>query len=1119
MKSVSFSASYTNSIHSFRISGLPDGASADKTVVSFTSIIMNALQRSRVVRPSDYLESQLGALPANLNTRYGLIDKNADLPTWKKTIKGAEGGFNPAHDFFYKDMLWERYLAGCSWIRQLLIPEADLPMILEDESGRWENQAVDFYLPLAGMVIEIDGEQHQTDANQRRLDRLRDDTLRAKGKKVVRIPVKALREPYVGLDHCFQAIHKILSDAKVADVYSTTNSQFEDNDQLLKYEKVIRFQFVLLSLIKNGFFSFKDETWVLNADVESQDFIRIAAEDLFLWYENLYWLKGSAFSRPRIVFDDSPDVLPVTVNLFMRPDETTKKGIVVCTDPWDERDYFSVSCSELINYGIPWPLQEGAPQIRALEFFLKSLFNYSHFKQGQIPILVNILNLEKTIGILPTGGGKSLCYQLAALLQPAISFVVCPIISLLMDQKDNLDRAGITRTDFIASEGKTRAEKTEIIKQYSAGRLLLIWIAPERFQSREFRTTLRAINHHYNFAYAIIDEVHCLSEWGHDFRTSYLTLIDTIEEYCPQATIVGLTATASQAVLQDLKIEFGEGTSVRSLTSLERNNLSFEVINTENKVEELHRILKRYHYGEQAQNTETGIVFTLTKDRSDDPKPKKRQLKLAQEIRSEFPENADQIGIYHGSIPNRTDVQKAFMDDHLRLLCATSAFGMGVNKTDVRFTVHYGLPKSVESFYQEAGRAGRDDEKADCYILFSPKEFGSREQIDIAFARSSTPDEIADSGIGGDLGTIFYLWRTNNEGIDTDVFMLSKFRMRFRGAKQLTDDEGRKYYIVEPDPDGEDGEEISEKLLTADRLERVLYRLKQIGVVEDWTIDWRGNSRYEVYFNPNPSEESVKSCFFRYIRRHAPGFADPWKASDFKYRDILNNEQEYYVYRYARALISWTYDNIIYSRRQATKNILDYCTEYRSKEEFRQRIDNFLRVSEQTILLDGLLAAENAGQWRNWFSVFFESMFSVEAERIERPLSVSEISALRDSAARYLESYRDVTGLNLVYALAGIISNHYDPSYDGEIFSSALEDIANNFSVSKSAICDQVLKLLQSYRDSLSEENVGDAGLRLLSAFPEECEEIYRCLNDPYSLMYILKAATEEINTAMGRIG
>lgn len=1119
MNSVSYSASYTNSIHSFKITGLPEGTCDDKTLMSFTCTIMNILQRSRVARPSLFLSEHLGNLPSNFDSRYGLVDVNRALPTWNATIKGSEDGDNPALDFFYSDDLWNRFLDGFSWVRHLMIPEASIETILEDESGRWENQAVDFYLPAAKLVIEIDGSQHFSDVGQRKLDRERDDALYSAGIAVIRIPARVLHKPYTDFEPYAKKILAKLSTSGIEDLYRKTDYKDDMTAVYLRYEKVIRFQFALLSLIKCGALVFDQKEWHVDIPEEERELFTLAAKDLFLWYKNLHMLRGISFSEPTVVIGSANNAWHIRVDLFRRPDETAPVGIVIYTDSWDEKDYFRVSCAELINYQIPWPLQEDTQQYQALLYFLKNFFDYSTFNQGQLPILINTLNLEKTIGILPTGGGKSLCYQFAALLQPAISFVVCPIISLLIDQKENFDKAGVTRTDFIASEGKSREEKTEIIKKYASGRLLLIWIAPERFQSREFRTTLRAINHHFNFAYAVIDEVHCLSEWGHDFRTSYLTLIDTIEVYCPQATIIGLTATASQAVLQDLKIEFGEGTSVRSLTSLDRPNLSFEVIRTEQKVEDLHRILEKYHYGQADQELETGIIFTLTRDMSDAPSPKRRQLKLAQEIRNEFPENAKQIGIYHSSIPDRPKVQRDFMENNIRLLCATSAFGMGVNKTDVRFTIHYGLPKSVESFYQEAGRAGRDkDSNAECYILFSPQDFGTQEQIDVAFARNSTPEEIADCGIGGDLGTIFYLWRTNNEGIDTDVYMLGKFRMRFKGAKKYTDDEGRQYYVVEPDPDGPDGKDTSEKRLTADRLERVLYRLKQIGVVEDWTIDWRGNSRYEVYFNPSPSEEAVKESFFKYIRRHSPGFANPWKASDAKYRDILNNEKEYYVYRYARALISWTYANIIYSRRQATKNILDYCTEYRNKEEFRQRIDNFLKVTEQTILLDGLISEENRGNWEDWFSVFFESMFSVDAERTERPLSVSEISALRDSAARYLESYRDVTGLNLVYAMASIISNHYDPAYDGDIFSSALEDISNSFASSKHEICDRILHLLKSYQDSISIESSEDAGMRLLSAFPEEHKEIYAHLNDPYSLMYILQTATEEINAAIGRI-
>ena len=208
-------------------------------------------------------------------------------------------------------------------------------------------------------------------------------------------------------------------------------------------------------------------------------------------------------------------------------------------------DYFRVSTTEPINYNIT------DEDKLVLEFFLDNIFDKPSFREGQFPIISNALNRKDTIGLLPTGGGKSLCYQLPCLLQPSINFVVCPIKSLMYDQNDNLIKTLVTNVSFITSDLEAD-ERREIEVNFEQGRYLFVWISPEKFQIPSFRDKISAIVANFSIAYAVVDEVHCLSEWGHDFRTSYLNLAKTIDKLSPKdekgegkIKFIGLTATAS----------------------------------------------------------------------------------------------------------------------------------------------------------------------------------------------------------------------------------------------------------------------------------------------------------------------------------------------------------------------------------------------------------------------------------------------------------------------------------------------------------------------------------------------------------------------------------------------
>ncbi|MBQ3802948.1 MAG: RecQ family ATP-dependent DNA helicase, partial [Oscillospiraceae bacterium] len=798
MATKSYSASYTNCLHNFVIAGLPVGSAEDKLLHSFTCVIKNILSRNKSINPSSFLRKTIGEIPAN-EPPLALVSKDAALPRWENTIKGGDNGDNPARDFYYSDELWNKYFSGYEWVRQLMIPEAPLGEILDSDIYRKSEQAVDFYLPGAKLVIEIDGVQHN-DPGANLKDYHRDQALEDAGITVIRIHVSDYKNRTLTFENRLRKIRETLEGAEEIQIIQRQLNANMPKKRLL-YENILRYEFLILELIDRGQLHVSQKKWLLQVPENGQRFVQLACEDLFLYYKNLYQLKGMTVEMPVLTFTDESGAIKLRNYLFSRPDERKVSCPTVFTSAWDGKDYYKVSCGKPVDYEIPWPIPDTDDRGSALKFFLYELFGYNEFKNGQWQIISNILLLRRTIGILPTGGGKSLCYQLAAMLQPGITLVICPINSLQIDQKRNLDEAGIIHTDYIASI-QDATTKAGILDKLEKGQEQFVWISPERFQSRAFRKSISTISKNLTIAYNVIDEVHCLSEWGHDFRTSYLTLISSLEKTCPDTTIIGLTATASQAVLEDLKVEFGiDGSSIRSLPSLERSNLTFRVLRTteKEKNEELDTILRHHDYGKAEIIPETGLVFTLTKDQTGNTQSFSRN-RLAGVLKKAFPENEEEIGRFHSDAVDKIEVQNRFLAGDLRLLSTTKAFGMGVNKRDLRFTVHYSLPWSTESFYQEAGRAGRDDEPAECTILYTPDQFGTPDAINKVFDQHTSSENIKElvdqKQLKGDLSTIFYLWGGNNKGVYTDVEMIGKLLNRINETPPQTDLENDSEYFT-----------------------------------------------------------------------------------------------------------------------------------------------------------------------------------------------------------------------------------------------------------------------------------------------------------------------------------
>ena len=329
---------------------------------------------------------------------------------------------------------------------------------------------------------------------------------------------------------------------------------------------------------------------------------------------------------------------------------------------------------------------------------LETYFGYTSFRPAQEAPIASLLRNEDVIGIMPTGAGKSICFQIPALCKPGLTIVFSPLISLMKDQVDGLLVQNIPAA--LINSTLTQAEFNKTMYEVRSGKIKLLYIAPERLGSNFFCNVLRALP----IAQVIVDEAHCISEWGHDFRPSYRLIGEWLNSL-PKRPIVGaFTATATKYVENDIKKLLGLNHANVYVTGFDRPNLSFAVIRTPKRMDYV------VHYVRQHDN-ENGIIYCATR-------------KDVDRVYENLTRAGIKVGHYHGGLSDevRREMQNAYADDKLQVMVATNAFGMGIDKSNVRYVLHYQMPRNMESYYQEAGRAGRDGAPAECILLYSGQD-------------------------------------------------------------------------------------------------------------------------------------------------------------------------------------------------------------------------------------------------------------------------------------------------------------------------------------------------------------------------------------------------------------
>lgn len=650
-----------------------------------------------------------------------------------------------------------------------------------------------------GLVIEIDGPQHNIPP-QSILDHHRDDachhvswgTLRISVQQVQNLPLQVSQIISSYFNHPYSNICR----------NNFNNPLYNSDDgrkalQLaLSTFGIARIQLTLLQLLSAGKLSL-NQPWNLVVIERDVSCANLAIEDFKQWMRHLFILEGKGRKLPEInlkvyntpefqdcelnfgfnntlLFEDKPDFFDANVVLdvsvlqraglsstpatFLNQCNTVDHIVVTIRSSHSITENYKLRCSDNIVYRSVFDLiNNGQPQINeeihsSLTFLLQNIFRKEAYRPGQLEIIDKALKRENVIGLLPTGSGKSLCYQLTCLLQPSATLVIDPLLSLMKDQVHNLLVAGFDHIKKINSELST-LEMVDALDEMRDGLYQFIFISPERLQIQKFREALEDIinTDHYRIKQAVIDEAHCVSEWGHDFRPAYLRLGDLVRRFCGDDVLIfGLTGTASFDVLSDVarEVRINQQGLVES-NSFDRKELRFSITpkrimreqaDSSFKMNVLKRVLRlipRYFgYNDPAdfynpvnrKFKHSGIIFCPHKGINNNALSPFSVGTVATEITSFLNDvNDGGMGLntvvdkYSGALNTnaRESVQDKFKNNETCILVATNAFGMGIDKPNIRFIIHYSCPQSIEAYYQEAGRAGRDRNNALCISIFS----------------------------------------------------------------------------------------------------------------------------------------------------------------------------------------------------------------------------------------------------------------------------------------------------------------------------------------------------------------------------------------------------------------
>ena len=930
-------------------------------------------------------------------------------------------------------------------------PQASLDTLLEsgglDESGA---RRIDFLFHHPGsrpIGIEIDGEEHVSAAT---VDDARDRSLAKVGIDVLRITHHEIRQGGgVVLDRLKSRCELSLA--------SLTHSEADRSIAhfLLDCSNAAKVQFAIVRAIGWGWLT-AGRHW----DIELFGGGRTAAAgvlDVLQLLSGFDALYGDA-SVPESCTVRGDDGLVVTWGINsdgnwqeLSPSENLGESVRLVVeshtspyhrlDPDPHTDLILRPAFLPVEFAADQPLNLGRQPIvpptyekarPPLTEFLHTVFRKCRFRQMQGEAVYNILRQQDCVVLLPTGAGKSLIYQLAGLLMPGVTIVVDPLVSLIEDQVEGLRTYGIDRAAPIASNLSSPQDRRHLLLRVERGEYHFVLLSPERLQSPQFRSTLQALAGVSLVNLAVIDEAHCVSEWGHDFRPAYLHLGNNLRRFGTDDTgtpppLLALTGTASRAVLRDmlidLSIDRNRSDALIRPESFDRSELRFEVVRTAppqdpkaslrgvlNSMPAKFGLPRTELYRASGRHTASGIVFV--------PTVNARDYGLTDARKTVRNATDAPVTYYSGRPPRgidravwerekRTNARE-FKRNHVPILVATKAFGMGIDKPNIRYTVHFGMPGSLESFYQEAGRAGRDRKPARCVIVFSEYDEGRSDalldpDLNLSDLREHFEAVDREKTTGDDVTRALWFHLQGFYGAVDEVKDVQ------RRLDEIGSISSRK---TVPLPFGKDDERK--------RKEKALYRLLRIGVISDYEVDF-GAKIFTVTVEPFDFEH-CKKRLLDYVYAAQPAKS---KLLARQLHTLVPANPHHAACELTRVLIEFIYDVIERSRRRMIQESVLLARRANSDEEIRTRLLDYLQEGLGAERISELLDQPQISLG-NWYDL---------VDKCQTPVDAGE---LRGLCIRALETYPDHPGLLLCRAAAEAMCSDHDEGVSSQGIGAAI---------------------------------------------------------------------------------